>query len=67
MPDDTASRVVIDFEPGSDPLRGWLSSDEGKTRQPFEGWLDLTRLLTAAAVGSADGNPTTQGSEHEDR
>jgi hypothetical protein len=38
--------VVLEVEPGVEPITGLLQTPSGGT-QPFTGWLELTQLLEA--------------------
>ena len=45
-----ATRVVLEIEVGSDPLRGWCVGGDG-LRRSFEGWLELAALVVDLANG----------------
>jgi hypothetical protein len=40
-------RLILEFEPGSDPISGTLLDDYGGGR-PFTGWLQLAAALEVA-------------------
>jgi hypothetical protein len=41
---ESAVRVVLDLEPDSDPISGFLEHD-GETRHRFWGWLELLAAI----------------------
>lgn len=49
-------RVELDLEPGSDPIRGYVSAADGKRN--FSGWVDLA---SAIAHEAAVADPTEEG------
>ena len=61
MGDRARLRLVLDLEPGSDPVRGWLQAPDG-TRERFEGLLGLLVALDAARA--VDRAPAGRKNEH---
>lgn len=57
----TTRRIVLDIDPGSDPISGGL--DDGHSVRRFSGWLELAGALQAA-LGLV---PGAGGSAAEDR
>ena len=49
-------RVTIEFEPGSDPLRGRLLT--GQAIYPFAGWLGLATALEHVIGADAPAQPS---------
>lgn len=39
----------IEIEPGTDPIRGVVRTDDAETPQEFVGWMGLVDLIAAAA------------------
>ncbi len=54
-PEPGPRRVVLEFHAGGcDRVSGVLRVVQEGAAQPFDGWLDLMRLLEAAVGGSRD-------------
>jgi hypothetical protein len=50
-------KVVIEFEAGDGPPRGWISVDGGRQRT-FYGWMDLTaHLESLSGLSPGRGDP----------
>jgi hypothetical protein len=47
------STVTVEVEPGSDPISGRISDEQGT--RPFTGWLELATALQAALDRSDPG------------
>jgi hypothetical protein len=53
---EPAVRVVLDLEPYSEPISGFLEHGDAESRLHFWGWLDLLAAIEAARK---DGTPAT--------
>ena len=53
--DPARLRLVLELEPGREPVRGWLEGPDGR-RERFEGLLGLLVVLDAARLGAGHDN-----------
>ena len=62
MGDLACLRLVLELEPGREPVRGWLQGPDGR-RERFEGLLGLLVVLDAARVCAEhpEGRPEARG------
>lgn len=55
-------RLILEYEPGSDPISGTLLDDSGG--RPFTGWLQLAAALeTALSAAQNEGVDSTTANE----
>lgn len=59
MSTSTISRITLEIEAGSDPIRGVLEHPDG-SHEPFWGWLELMDQLRRVAAEKRTRAPTGQ-------